>query len=58
MGFNDKKISRVSENETFKNLNNMGIYWTGLKTGVQENLHSWKILKIGQVMVINRFLSK
>ena len=42
LGFNDEK---------FDNLNNMGIYWTSLITGVQNNLQNWKILKIGQDMV-------
>ena len=55
MGFNDKKITSVSENEKFDNLNNMGIHWTSLKTWVQNNLQNWKILKIGQIMAKNRF---
>ena len=44
MGFNDKKITSVSGNENFDNLNNMGIHWTSLKAGVQNNLQNWKIL--------------
>ena len=46
LGFNDEK---------FDNLNNMGIQWTRLKTGVQNNLQNWKILKIGQVNPVNWF---
>ena len=45
MGFYDKKSSSVSENEKSQNLNNKGIYWTGLKPGVQNNLQNLKILK-------------
>ena len=56
MGFNDKKsLVQVAKIKKFDNLNNMGIHWTSLKTGVQNNLQNWKILKIGQVMVKNRF---
>ena len=57
MGFYIKKISSVSENDKFQNLIDMGIHWTSLKTGVQNNLQNWKILKIGQVTVKNRFLN-
>ena len=52
-----KKFSSVSENKKFQNLYNIGIPWTGLKTGFQNNLQNWKILKIGQVTVKNRFLN-
>ena len=45
----------VSENEKFDNIDNMGIHWTSLKTGVQNNLENWKILKVGQVMFKNSF---
>ena len=50
-----KKMCSVSENEKIKHLKNMGIHGTGLKTGVQNSLQNWKILKIGQVTVKNRF---
>ena len=55
MGFYEKKFSSVSENKKIQNHNNMGIHWTGLKTGFQNNLQNWKILKIGQVTVKNCF---
>ena len=44
-----KKSSSVSENKNFQNLNNMGIHRTDLKTGVQNNLQNWKLLKFDWV---------
>ena len=49
MGFYDTKSSSVSENEKFQNLFDMGILWTGLKPGVQNNLQNWKISKFDWV---------